>query len=258
MQDNKEDEKGILIRILSNPDIQKGFAFFGLALILAFSAVVTTVEEDVDRDTIGPDDNGLVINIHYPRLREIDNASLEMKGDDDDESKATIKILNSTYDPISLPQEWTTGDSQSMNLTEVENKSLDLRLLEDTPRHFSFNVTEGNLTYTYTVSYPSKPYAILSLPAALLTLIGMVYAFKGKGVILGEIKRRQAEKEARKKKEERGKEKEEEDVEEESETSKDVIYEGTGAEKGGGEADHLDFMGVTDDSKDEEDEEKEE
>jgi len=246
MENDKQDERGILLRIISNPDIQKGFVFFALALILAFSAVITTVEEDVDSDTFSPEDHGLVTNINYPRMREIDEATLEIRSDEELESEATIRILDSDYEPIFLPEEWTTSDRESMDLSEVENISLDLTLLDEDPRHFSFNVTEGSLTYTYTVSYPRKPYGLLSLPAALFTLIGMVYAFKGKGAILGEIKRRQMEKET-----EKMREKKEEEKDEDKEISEDVIYEGTGSSKKGQEAEHINFMGVPDDSEEE-------
>ncbi|MFP3871652.1 MAG: hypothetical protein ACOCTR_02395 [Candidatus Natronoplasma sp.] len=246
MKKEEKGERGLIVRILSNPDIQKGLVFFAVALILAFSAVITTVEEDVDKGTIGSDEIGLVTNINYPRFMELDNATLRLEGDEEVRTEATIRILNSNYENITLPEGWTSGRRTIMDLSEVENKTLDMTSLKERPRHISFNVTQGNLTYTYTVSYPTKPYSILSLPAAALTLIGMVYAFKGKGVILGEIKRKQMEKEQ--------KEREKKDLKSRDE----VVYEGDGSEKGSmdkdksGEADHIDFMGVPDGSEEDE------
>ncbi len=247
----KKSKGSLVVRIISNPDIQKGFVLFALALILAFSAVITTVEDDTDKDSIEPDDQGLVKDIRYPHLRNVENSTLELRGEE--ETNLSLRILNTNFQPISLPGTWAdeTGERINLTIAEDENRSLDLTELDDIPRHFDFNVTEGNLTYVYYVSYATSPYGILSLPAILLTIIGMVYAFKGKGALLGEIKERQIEEEERKikarrqKKYEKGKDREH---------FEDVIYEGE--KKEGKPSDHVNFMGIPEGS--EEDEEDQE
>ncbi|MBS3816024.1 MAG: hypothetical protein KGY76_00485 [Candidatus Thermoplasmatota archaeon] len=242
MKEKDEDDRGILIRIISNKDIQKGFGLFAIALILAFTSVTTTIETDVKDEEVGPEEESFE-RIHYPRYT-VRNATLELDfepdGDSTTHSEAEIKVLNASYDDI-----WETTWNQNFSRT------IDMTDLDGTPYYLSFNVTNGTLTYSYSVTYPNKPYSILSLPAIVFTLVGMVYAFKGRGVILGEIKMKRMEEERKKQMEKRKEEKEETSEEEdEDEESRKVIYEGdkdeTGSKKGG--ADHINFMGLPDES----------
>lgn len=240
MKDEDSEDGGILIRVFSNSDIQKGFGLFAIALILAFASVMTTTETDVKGpEEIVPEDHGFK-RINYPTYT-VRNATLELDFDPDDEPtgavKAEIKILNGSYDSI-----WRT------NWYENDSLTLDMMEVDGNPVFLSFNVTNGNLTYTYTVTYSASPYGILSLPAALLTMIGMIYAFKGKGVILGEIKRKRMEREAKKKKEERGSD----TSEEEEQMSKKVIYGGGKEGSKESDADHIDFMGISKESDEDE------
>lgn len=243
MKKKNNEERGMIVRILTNPDIQKGFSLLALALLLAFSAVISTVSEEVEeKGTISEDDDEadkLITGINYPSMRTIENATLEIEADD--EVDFEVKILDSEWKPL---------------YNESNRYKIDLTELEGTPNHFSFNVLEGNLTYIYTIAYVSRPYGLLSIPAVFVLLLGMIYSFKGKGVILGEIKRKKMEQEHREKRKERKKSKGEGTTKEKSTDSDSapgdkVIYSGDKKEKRG-DADHVNFMGVPDESEDEE------
>jgi len=253
----KSDDRGsLLIRILSDKDIQKAIAFFSIALILAFAAVTTTTETDQLRRGVSADDDDRdftteFVNIHYPTFLDLRNSTLEFIAKETNTS-FSLEILDSDLEHL-----W----SRSYSLDEGEKESeylpdLDGVNSENPPSYLNFNVTEGNLSYTYTVSYSRTPYGLLSLPAAFFTLLGMVFGFRGKGVILGEIKRKQMMEKENKKKEEREK-KTEKESSEDDEYSGEVIYESKEREESGqkgekGDASHIDFMGIPEEDKDDE------
>jgi len=242
MAEKSDDEGSLLIRILSDSDIQKAIAFFSIALILAFISVTTVTETNQIGDEIGVEDPGYY-KIDYPTLLELRNSTLEMKAEQEN-TNFSLEILASDLEIL-----W----SNNYTLAENEEKSEYLPVLEgiepeSSPTYLNFNVTEGNLTYIYTVSYSRSRYGILSLPAAFFTLVGMVFGFKGKAVILGEIKRKQMIEEDKKKKEDRKKNKEKE-YSEGDEYGGEVIYEGEKSEESykqreKGDASHINFMGL--------------
>jgi len=246
----RDDEGSLLIRILSDSNIQKAIAFFSIALILAFISVTTVTETNQIRDEIGVEDPGFY-KIDYPTLLELRNSTLEMKAEEEN-TNFSLEILASDLQIL-----W----SNNYTLAENEEKSEyipDLEGIEpeSSPTYLNFNVTEGNLTYMYTVSYSRSRYGLLSLPAAFFTLIGMVFGFKGKAVILGEIKRKQMIEEEKKKKEERKKGKEKEDSEGD-EYGGEVIYEGEKTEEGYQQREkdnssHINFMGIPEEDNDDE------
>jgi len=244
---NKDDDKerSLLIRILSNGDIQKGMVFFVAALILAFVAVTPATSTNVTEGTREEDGFQENERINYP-VYDIINATLELEIISDSGS-ANVQIQNETreyvLDEFSLSG---GGDQEIIDLVSLADET------EQTPAWLNFTVDEGTLQYSVIFTYTGSPYGILSLPAALFTLIGMVYAFKGKGVILGEIQMKQMEEEARKQQEERAGDIVEEEGYSEEETDNEVIYEGDETTEHKGEADHINFMGIPD----EDDEEK--
>jgi len=241
---NKEDDKerGILIRILSNKDIQKGIVFFVAALILAFVAVTPATSTNVEEDTIKEDEDAPNVQINYP-IYDVINATLELEIVSEEEGRAYIEIQNETNEVLEEKTLTRSGAQEIIDLEVVAEDSGEI------PAWLSFNVSEGQLRYAIIFTYTGSPYGILSLPAALFTLIGMVYAFKGKGVILGEIKRKQMEEEARMQQEERKKEFGSEQSTGEEGIEGDVIYGENGADEPTekkGEADHINFMGIPD------------
>ncbi|MBS3781555.1 MAG: hypothetical protein KGY66_01780 [Candidatus Thermoplasmatota archaeon] len=246
MSNKADKERGILIRILSSKDIQKGVAFFSIALILAFTAVIPVTEKEIVREE-EIKEAPHIKEIPYPSYRVI-NATLEVSTT----GKVNVSLQNSllgndtrVWGPETVGSGNETGN-ETFDLTEID--------LEGVPRWLNFTDIQGNLNYTYTVEYSHNPYGLLSLPAGLFTLIGVVYAFRGKGVILGEIKRKQMEDEARKKEKEREEKAEEEKSSEEEEIEGEVIFEGEDTHEEKDEADHIDFMGVPDE--DEEDQKR--
>jgi len=256
MVGKSDGEGSLLIRILSDSDIQKAIAFFSIALILAFAAVTTTIETDQLRDEISADDGDRDFttefeSIYYPIFLDLRNSTLDFIAKETN-TNFSLEILDSDFEHL-----W----SRSYTLEEGEKESeylpdLDGIDQENPPNYLNFNVTEGNLSYTYTVSYSRSPYGLLSLPAALFTLLGMVFGFRGKGVILGEIKRKQMRKKEKERREEREKKNEKEDNEDGG-YSREVIYEGEKREKSDqqrkkGDASHIDFMGLPEEDKDDE------
>lgn len=242
MNDKEDEERGLLIRIFSSKDIQKGMAFFSIALILAFAAVIPVTDVDVvsEKDISGPHH---LKEIPYSGYNVI-NATLEMSTT----GRANLSIQDSLGEDaqVLLKESVSKGENETIYLTEKE--------FSKNPRWLNFTSVEGNLTYTYTFKYSHNPYGLLSLPAGFFTLVGMVFAFRGKGVILGEIKRKQMEEERRKKLEEREEKADEEISIEEEEIEGEVIYEGEDSDKEKSETDHINFMGIPDEEDEEESE----
>lgn len=241
MNKKDDDRKGLLRRIFSNKDIQKGIAFLSVALILAFSAVIPVTENDVVQNTIEEDD---VENIHYPGYRVI-NATLEVS------TTNFVHVSIQDVERNELYEEDVGGDigggSTVIDLTEVAPNS------ERDPEFIVFDEVTGELNYTYDLSYSRRPLTLLSLPAVFFLFVGMVFAYRGKGVILGEIKMSKQREEA----EEEGEQarKEESGSEEGSEGEEhEVVYEGE-SEKKQADGSHVNFMGIPDEE-DEEDEEE--
>ncbi len=249
MEGKSDGEGSLLIRIFSDKDIQKAIAFFSIALILAFAAVTTTTETDQTPGEISADDGDADFTIknepiYYPRLIALKNSTLELRAEET-YTNLSLEIRDSDFESL-WDNSYELAEDQEVSLYLPDLRGIDQ---ENSPNFLSFNVTEGNLTYTYTVSYSHSPYGLLSLPAAFFTLIGVVFGFKGKAVILGEIKRRQMEEEEKKKK---GKEKESSKGDE---YAREVIYDGeeeSDQQREKGDASHINFMGVPEEDKDDE------
>ncbi|MEF8873969.1 MAG: hypothetical protein V5A88_04775 [Candidatus Thermoplasmatota archaeon] len=249
MNDESDEERGILIRILANEDIQKGIAFFSIALILAFSAILPVPEEEVETGRVNTTDGEPEHEkIYYPGYR-VRNATLELNiSSIVEDHTATSRVSLLDYDFNTLYQEnITSNESRSWEITE-----------KDLPRDPTWIYFENiSLNYTYTLKHESRPYSLLSIPAIIFTLVGMVFAFKGKGIILGEIKQKQIEEEARKKREERKKESEKDKRKNltEEEIEEEVIYSGEDSMEESmekkGDAEHINFMGVPDEDDEE-------
>ncbi len=220
MSEKNDKDRGLILRILSNKDIQKGIAFFSLALILAFAAVIPVAEEEFNQNTI--EEEG-VEEINFPGYR-VHNATVNIL-------EGSSNLIVQDFDGNELFNE-SVSAGNSIDLTDLDgNRDPNLLVFRD--------IGENNLTYSYILEYSRRPYGLLSLPAAFLTLIGMVFAFKGKGIILGEIKSKQMEE--KRKKEEREKE---EKITEEKDLGEEVIFEKEDSHEEKGEADHINFMGV--------------
>jgi len=232
MKGKNNKERGLLTKILSNKDIQKGIAFFSVALILAFAAVIPVTEEEFTENTIQED--GDVEQINFPGYRVL-NATLNIL------QGSTNLVIQDFEGNELLNESVSAGDS--LELTEIDSRR--------DPNLLVFTNIRGNLTYTYDLVYSRRPYGLLSLPAGLFTLIGMIFAFKGRGFIQGEIERKRMEEEEKKKQDEREELEEKEKITMEEEIEGEVIFEGSEAKTG--EADHINFMGVPD----EEDEDSE-
>ncbi len=237
MNKDNDKERSLLIRILSNGDIQKGMVFFVAALILAFVAVTPATSTNVTEGTREEDGFQENERINYP-VYDIINATLELEIISDSGS-ANVQIENETHVALNEYSLIGGGDQEIIDLVNLADET------EQTPAWLNFTVEEGILQFSLIFTYTGSPYGILSLPAALFTLIGMVYAFKGKGVILGEIQMKKMEEEARKQQKEGARDIVEEESRSEEGTDK-VIYDGDDTTEHKGEADHINFMGIPD------------
>ncbi len=245
MTDKKED-RGLLIRILSDRNIQLGFAFLTIALILAFVGAISELRTSTVSGDVGVEDKWDKIYYPYNAI----NSTLKLKYDSNGTNEEALIWFEDGYPyrndskVIGIRDPESGFVKENITLKDDESTKLDLENLERTPTTINFNFTEGSLEYNYTVNYANKPYGLLSLPAMFFLLLGMVFAFRGKGVILAEIKRKKMEEEQ----DEKGKRKEKKLAEEKTE-EENVVYEG---ESGGGEADHIDFMGMSQEDEEEE------
>lgn len=250
MSKKDKGERSLILRILSNRDIQIGAVLLLIAVILAFAAVVPVAGEMNAEGVLSSDDPGFV-EIDFPALRHLRNATLEVIADDDVGS-AIVRVNHSAdleLDSFQL----SGGQDFTKDLTNLVPE--DQEFGEENPRFLVFEFDEGNISYDYTATYESQRYRYLSIPAGILTLIGMVFAWKGHGALKGEIIRKRMEEEAKKKKEDR-QEKEDEISKktgsEEKELDEDVIYEGDQEKRSDGS--HINFMGIPSDDEGEKDE----
>ncbi len=249
MSKKDRSERNLLLRILSNRDIQIGAVLLLIAVILAFAAVVPVMGEINAENEVGSDDPG-VLEIDFPALRHLRNATLEVIADDD-VGTANVRINHSAdleLDSFQL----SGGQNLTRNLTDLVPE--DREFGEENPRFVVFEFDEGNISYNYTATYEHQRFRILSIPAVVLTLIGMVFAWKGHGALKGEIMMKRMEEEARKKEEaEKASQIEKADSKkDEKEPEEDVIYEGDQQKKSDGS--HIDFMGIPKDDEEENDE----
>ncbi len=240
MSKDKRKSKSLLLRILTNKDIQKSVIFFTIALILSFASIQTVTETDRTPSGQVEEDETAFESIYYPTMMDLINATLELKAEE---------TANTSFEL--LDEDLGILYSSTIELEEGEEKEKYLPDLRDfdrgnSPSYLNLTVENGTLSYTYIVSYSRSPYGLLSLPAIFLAFLGLVFGFKGKGHILGEIKERKLEEKEREKTTERVESKE--DISH----SEDVIYNG-GGQKGDksiedtekGDASHVDFMGIS-------------
>ncbi len=241
---DKGENISVLKEMFHNKDIRRGFLCFTVALILAFAAVTPRLDTDSEKGEVTPegDEQNFPLLISY-RTRD---STLRLNYTSPNSSdRAIIHIRNNEDETLK-------NVSLSSNSVPIE---IDLTAFDSDPAYISVNISSGILRYSQTIAYTRHPYSLVSLPAAFLTLLGMVYAFKGKGALLAVIKENKEAKEAKKEMEKKKKEKEDKEGEKDSDSEQQVSSSGEN-EKGvdevpsedrseeESEAGHIDFMGV--------------
>ncbi len=246
-------ENGSLVkRTLSNRDIQLGIIFLILALTLAFTATLSESRKTTPgKATVEKSDWREVGRSHT----EIDSKIIFNYTSENSSGSATIWFEDGyPYENNSnrIDIERKNEIKDSIILRPGDNITIDLVNLEGPPKTVNFKITSGELRYEHKIEYHAKPYGLLSFPALLFLLLGMVFAFRGKGVLATEIKRKRIEEKKKSKKDSKKDSKVSEYKEETEETEEEnVIYPGPGKEKRQ-EGDHVDFMGISETSKEEE------
>lgn len=247
---DKGNDRSLLRRILSDRNIQLGAVFLSLALIFAYVGALPESGSTTDEGTIKVEDcedsdcfreirSSLtavetIIEFNYTANESDPDAEAEIWFEDGfpyEEDSERVRIPRPGYEQYDT----------NITLSDGENVSQDLNELEDRPRTVNFNLSSGELEYSHTIRYQTKPYGLLSFPALLFLLIGMVYAFKGQSVIAAEIKRKRMREEEKAQENAEEKEEEKEQKDEEISGGK-TIYSGEDKSE---DAEHIDFMGIS-------------
>lgn len=241
-EDEEEDQISVLRSMASNKDIRRGFLCLGIAVILAFTAVIPQVNTDINKGKVTPDSGDHYIEFWTsPYMVRNSTLKLEYK------SNSTPEVVN-----ISIENE-DFNVVRNISIDTTESVKIDLTKFDSETVYLDINISEGSLYYTQRVRYTTHPYRVLSLPAAFLTILGMVYAFKGKGAILAAIQEKKEQKEKSKKEEERESKAEKEGEKEETQPEESEEEETKGDQEGGtsredqekrADGDHIQFMGT--------------
>jgi len=151
---------------------KRSMLFIGLllmvtAIILAFASIqrqTEVFEGEEKKLTAGGAD---MLETRFQQA----NSSIEMEfhPDDNDEDvnqNQTVVIQNNDFEVlknITLPFNGTKE-------IELDNQAKWIRL----------NTQQGNLTYQQRITYRTQPYGLLSIPAFILTITGLVVTYQGK------------------------------------------------------------------------------
>ncbi|MFO7991872.1 MAG: hypothetical protein R6U61_06235 [Thermoplasmata archaeon] len=71
----------------------------------------------------------------------------------------------------------------TLNMSADEKKSIDI---DNNARYITANFSEGEIHYEHKIVFPYQPYRLLSIPALLMTMMGIVLFYKGKQRLLHE------------------------------------------------------------------------
>ena len=124
-------------------------------------------------------------------------------------------IINSTLDMEFQPENDENIENGNITVTlldtnseKVQNITLNDQLTKtveiDDDAHMiisNFERSQGNLTYTQTIVFERQPYGLLSVPAFILTIVGLVVTYSGKHQMRVEQKLKEEKKKLMRKKE---------------------------------------------------------
>ncbi len=170
-----------------------GLGILFIAIILAFSAihVVEATYEGEDKVLEGQDSK--VLESRYQAL----NSSIEMEfqpENNDDTTGHEYVIVTIIY-----PNE----EQENISVRYDESRTVEIGtnaniIVSD------FDREEGNLTFNQKIVYERQPYSLLSIPAFLLTIVGLVVVYNGKYKMRVERKMKEQEKKLEEKDEQEG------------------------------------------------------
>lgn len=194
-EEKKEEYRSLTTRdILGSSSSKKGLALLALAVLCAFVSIHQEVDTSHDRGVLNGDGDESPETIKLEQKRSILNSTLQLKFNSSSGSSTTITIsdFKATY-------------NRSLEVEEGVEKEFDLR-----PEHYwlKYNLTRNEtLSYHQKTVYSHSPYRILTIPAFILTVAGIVIFYKGKYSIKKEKQLERAGKEEREKMEKKDEEK---------------------------------------------------
>jgi len=171
-------------KFLANNKVKIGVLVLLLAVLLAFAAIHSEARtyESSNRTLEGKD----------PADPPSSWESLELKNN----------VVNSTlfleYDPVGnngseeveiKVTDFTVEDNRTISLDKNESKTVSL----DGDAYWivpEYNESEGNVTYRHEIVYSIQPYSLLTIPAFVLTILGIIITYSGQA----EFKEKQARK----------------------------------------------------------------
>lgn len=164
-KDEKEEHRSVTTRdVLGSKSSKQGLLLLGLAVLCAF----VSIHQEIDTTN----DDGVLKGTGVMKLeqkRSPIESTLELKlnssGASNPEPNITISDFESTYD-------------RSLNVEDGELKEFNLT---SDDYWLSYNLTENNtLYYNQKVVYSHSPYRFLTIPAFILSIVGVVMFYSGK------------------------------------------------------------------------------
>ncbi|MEF8832252.1 MAG: hypothetical protein V5A66_01895 [Candidatus Thermoplasmatota archaeon] len=188
------DVKSLIIKIFTNRDVQLTIALFGIGFLLTVASTYPTLEERVEEDTLTAEDNKRIeANLPFPNdksasedpiLEEwgsqgiggtqgLKNASLELSSDRG-ETNANITLLKDREAKVEgVPLE----EIKSWEMKKGKNFTINMTKYHQTD-YIDFNVTKGELNYTYTVRYYTQSYSFLSIPGYVMMIVSIIFLLR--------------------------------------------------------------------------------
>jgi len=171
--------KKALIKILSDRNVQMTIALFGIGFLLALTATYPTLEERIEKDTLVPEDGIKKIEARLDQPYDephdpygldgiqptgLKSAALELHSETENTSAS---IILEQYELQIKRVEIEDGEDKTINMTEYHEAE-----------YIIFEISEGRLSYTYTVNHFIQPYAFLSIPAFILMWISVIFLLR--------------------------------------------------------------------------------
>ena len=175
----KNKKPGVIKRISKNRDIKLGLLFLALALVFAFLSISQEIETSVDEGEL----NYSGKDYPYPLERKYNERNadlyLEYNVDNESDNKTRYAMIHfGNIDGDEFQEEFSRSIKENNNLT------IDLDERDEFIKYIWANFTAGNIEYSLEVTYLVQPYSLLTFPAMIFTLAGVVFSMKGKSAIL--------------------------------------------------------------------------
>lgn len=137
-----------------------------IAVLLSIISITNDVGTTTNEGVLEPDDS-----FYYIEWKEsVINSTLDVKFVIDENSTdtktATLNVTDRDFNNL-----------QTINISDSEKKEIEI----DTQARYIFpEFSEGEVQYTHEIVYYYQPYRLLSIPALILTIIGLVFSYKGR------------------------------------------------------------------------------